>query len=122
MAKEEVCALHDRLIAEFGGSPGIRDHGLLESALMAPQSRFWYESADLVICAATYAYHIAKNHAFVDGNKRTGEAVMLSCVYANGGGIAATEKELEDLFLGIASNTISRDETERILRNWIVVF
>src|SRR5260370_2501724 len=73
--KLDVLAVHARLIAETGGSTGIRDEGSLESALAAAENRFNYEEADLVKCAAAYAYHLTQAHAFVDGNKRLRAAI-----------------------------------------------
>ena len=68
--KLDVLTVHARLIAETGGSVGLRDAGLLESALAAAENRHGYEAADLATCAATYAYHLTQAHAFIDGNKR----------------------------------------------------
>lgn len=68
--KQEVLDIHARLIEEFGGSHGLRDEGVLESALAAAENRKHYENANLAACAATYAYHLTQAHAFVDGNKR----------------------------------------------------
>jgi death on curing protein len=73
--KEEVLVLHGRLIERFGGLPGIRDETLLDSALASAAQRRHYEEADLATCAATYAYHLTRNHPFADGNKRVGAAV-----------------------------------------------
>jgi hypothetical protein len=60
--KDEVLAIHAKLIERFGGSPGIRDEGLLESALLSAPNRLHYEHADLATCAATYAFHLTRNH------------------------------------------------------------
>lgn len=66
-----VLALHERLLAEFGGAEGIRDSSMLDSAMGRPKQRFHYGSGDLFDLAAAYAFGIARNHPFVDGNKRT---------------------------------------------------
>jgi len=66
--KLDVLAIHAKLISETGGSSGLRDEALLESALAAAENRHSYEAADVVSCAATYAYHLTQAHAFVDGN------------------------------------------------------
>ncbi len=68
--KTEVIDIHERLIEEFGGINGLRDEGALESALSSVENRAYYENADILICAATYAYHLTQAHAFIDGNKR----------------------------------------------------
>jgi death-on-curing protein len=71
VTREYAEAIHDRQLAEHGGGTGIRDVGLLESALGRPQNRFHYSEPDLAELAAAYAFGIARNHPFVDGNKRT---------------------------------------------------
>jgi death-on-curing protein len=73
--KLDVLTVHVRLIAETGGGAGLRDEGLLESALAAAENRHRYDDADLATCAATYAYHLTQAHAFIDGNKRVAAAV-----------------------------------------------
>lgn len=70
--KLDVLTAHARLIAVTGGSVGLRDEGLLESALAAAENRHGYEDADLATCTATYAYHLTQAHAFIDGNKSCG--------------------------------------------------
>lgn len=67
--KLDVLTVHATLIAETGGTSGLRDEALLESALAAPQNRYRYEAADVVSCAATYAYHLTQTHAFFDGQQ-----------------------------------------------------
>lgn len=69
--------IHTEHLALFGGPPGIRDYGMLESALSRPQNRFAYGGADLADLAAAYAFGIARNHPFVDGNKRSAFAAMI---------------------------------------------
>ena len=69
---ETLIALHDVLVSEFGGETGIRDEGLLESALARPRNLLNYGRADLFDLAAAYAYGLVKNHPFIDGNKRVG--------------------------------------------------
>ena len=81
--KLEVLTAHSRLIEETGGSAGIRDVGLLESALAAAENRHNYEGADLVQCAATYAYHLTQAHPFIDGNKRIAAAVTETFLVSN---------------------------------------
>ena len=116
LRKAEIVALHERLVMEFGGSLGIRDEGALESALMAADNRLWYENADVIACAATYAYHLTMAHAFIDGNKRVGAAAMRACLLANELDLAASEDDLCDLFMTIASGEMGRDEVEAWLR------
>jgi death-on-curing protein len=79
-----VLAIHDEQVAEHGGGAGVRDEGLLESALSRPQNLFGYETAALPQLAAAYAYGICKNHPFVDGNKRTSLVVAELFLALNG--------------------------------------
>ena len=67
---DQVIAIHSRQLRRFGGAPGLRDDGLLRSALERPVNKWHYEQADLAELAAAYAFGLAKNHAFIDGNKR----------------------------------------------------
>ena len=117
--KEEVIEIHRKLIDQFGGLPGIRDEGLLDSALLAAANRQHYEGADLAACAATYAFHLARNHPFVDGNKRAGAAVAEFFVRLNGAYLSASNDEIVMMFLGIAAGTVSREEVEQIFARWL---
>ena len=112
LRKDEILAIHRRVIEEFGGSGGLRDEALLESALVAAENRRWYEQADVAVCAATYAYHLTQAHAFVDGNKRVAAVATEAFLMANGAGLQATDDELYELFMGIAAERIKRDEAE----------
>ena len=114
--KLDVLAVHASLISETGGSAGLRDEGLLESALAAAENRHYYEAAELVTCAATYAYHLTQAHAFIDGNKRIAAAITETFLETNGGQLMMTNEEVVQLFLDIASGVQNRDEVERWLR------
>jgi death-on-curing protein len=116
LRKIEVLEMHRRSLEEFGGSPGIRDEGAFESALVSVENRVAYEDADLLACAATYAYHLTMAHAFVDGNKRVGAAAMRVFLFINDIEIRATEDELYDLFMAIASGEKRREAIEEWLR------
>lgn len=110
--KDEVLEIHRQLIERFGGLHGIRDEGALDSALFAPANRVYYENADLAICAATYAFHLTRNHPFLDGNKRIGAAVAEVFIRLNGYHLAATDEEIVELFMNIAASAASRDHVE----------
>ncbi len=99
--KHTVLDIHDAQIAEHGGDPGVRDEGLLESALAQPMTKFGgeYLHQDLFEMAAAYVFHLANNHAFVDGNKRTGLAAALVFLDANGYEVAGQGTELADMVL-----------------------
>ena len=114
---EEVLAIHDRQIGEFGGSLGLRDLGLLESALGIPLNRFACGKPSLAELAASYAFGISKNHPFVDGNKRVGFAS--SCVFLklNGHRLIATEADATLKMLALAAGKL----TEKQLAKWIAI-
>lgn len=109
---EEAILLQAQSVERFGGSPGIRDEGTLESSLNAAKQRAFYEDASLAICAATYAHHLTNAHAFIDGNKRVALGVALTFLYVNGTSLNATNTEVRDLILGIAASEITRTQTE----------
>jgi len=110
--------IHAEVIKQFGGANGVRDENLLTSAVLTPQSSFGGKSpyADIVEIAAAYLFYICKNHAFVDGNKRT--AMMAAIVFLRLNGIEPLpdSAEWERLMLDVASGKINRDETTRRLR------
>ena len=114
--KLDVLSVHAILIAETGGTTGLRDEALLDAALLAPENRCHYEAADVVICAATYAYHLTQTHAFIDGNKRVAAAVTEAFLETNGFELVMTNDEIVELFLSIASSEISREQVEETLR------
>ena len=110
-------AIHSLQISEHGGSDGIRDQGLLESALARPQNIASYEpDADLARLAAAYGYGIIKNHPFIDGNKRTGYVVMESFLVLNGQSLIASEEEKYPIVIAVADGTMSEDEFAEWLR------
>ena len=115
--KLEVLTIHARLIAETGGTQGLRDEALLESALIAAKNRHHYETADVVSCAATYAFHLTQTHAFLDGNKRVAAAITEAFLETNGFELRMANEEIVNLFLAIASNNLSREQIEELLRN-----
>lgn len=111
-----VLAIHVDQIRQHGGSLGLRDEGLLESALERPRNRWRYEpSADLARVAAAYGYGLARNHPFVDGNKRVAFQVMYVFLGLNGHRIEATEADVVGLVLGVAAGSIE----EKPLADWL---
>jgi len=119
--KQEVLDIHARLIEEFGGAHDLRDAGALESALVAAENRKHYENADLVTCAATYAYHLTQAHAFIDGNKRVAAAVSEIFLELNGARLTATNEQIVVLFLHIAAGKSSRDEVKQFFKQWTAI-
>ncbi len=101
--RETVLALHEQLLAEFGGSAGIRDQGMLESALARPENRFSYGTPSVFEFAAAYAFGIVKNRPFIDGNKRTGFATAIVFLEMNGYRFAATEADAAVRTLALAA-------------------
>lgn len=101
--REVVSILHEQSLAEFGGSPGLRDEGLLESALGRPQNLFAYGNPSLFELGASYAAGIVKNHPFVDGNKRAGFVVAVAFLELNGWRFAAGEVEAAIRTLALAA-------------------
>ncbi len=113
---DAVLALHGETIATHGGAPGLRDRGLLESALARPVHRRLYESIeDIPALAASYAFGIARNHPFTDGNKR---AAFLACIVfleINGMRFEASEPDAATTFLALAAGELSEGE----LADWL---
>lgn len=115
--KETAIAIHSAAIARFGGLDGVRDEGLLESALAQPFQTFGGEELYPTIAqkAARYAYGIASNHPFADGNKRTATAVMGAFLRMNGCRFEPGHDELLSTMLGVAEGSVSFEE----LASWV---
>jgi death-on-curing protein len=107
-----VLAIHRRQLAEHGGLEGIRDQGLLESALARPKNLLAYSESppDVASLAAAYAYGIVKNHPFVDGNKRTAYVVMRTFLKLNGYDIQASNEEKYQIWMALAAGKLSEEE------------
>jgi death-on-curing protein len=114
-----VKAIHDQQLRTFGGPAGIRDEGALESALGRPVNRWAYEEADLAALAAAYAFGIARNHPFVDGNKRAALLVLVTFLGLNGIDFVADEAEAVVMIRGLAAGEIDEAGLTRWIRdNW----
>jgi death-on-curing protein len=115
--KALVLAIHDRQLAEHGGSAGVRDEGLLESALARPQQLRAYgdPAPDLADLAAALAHGLARNHPFVDGNKRTAAVACETFLELNGATLEAEDLELYPLYLALAEGKLS----ERDFAAWL---
>lgn len=112
---EVVLAVHDEQLAEHGGQAGVRDRGLLESALDRPRNQFAHGEASLTRLAASYAFGISRNHPFLDGNKRTSLVVAELFLELNGYALTADDTQCVTTFLQLAAGELTEDQ----LSDWI---
>ena len=116
---EQVIAVHSRQLRRFGGAAGLRDHGLLSSAIERPINKWRYEQAELPELAASYAFGLAKNHAFVDGNKRIAFMSMMIFLRNNGVGFAPDQAHATTMIMSLAAGEVSEESLARwICDNW----
>jgi len=114
----DALAIHDRLLTLHGGSSGLRDHALLESALARARQHFAYaERADVIDMATAYVAGIVRNHPFVDGNKRTGFVVGVLFLELNGHRFTASEEDATQAVLALAAGTLDERGFSIWLRN-----
>jgi death on curing protein len=114
-----VLAIHDQQIAEHAGSPGLRDPGLLESALNRPVNIYLYdETSSLFGLAAAYGFGLVKNHPFIDGNKRVGFMAMYVFLRINGFVLIAPEEEATIFMMRLAAS----EESQETLAQWLEAF
>jgi death-on-curing protein len=106
LLKVAVIAIHERLLSEFGGPPGIRDEGLLDSALARPENPLAYGQHTVFEFAAAYAFGVVKNHPFVDGNKRTGFTIAIVFLESNGATFTASEADAAIQTLALAAGDL----------------
>lgn len=114
-------AIHDRQLAEHGGSTGVRDESLLDSALARPQQRHAYGDPppDLADLAASLAFGVARNHPFIDGNKRTAAVACETFIMLNGSTLEADDLELYPQYVALAEGSLSEAEFATWLRGHI---
>lgn len=116
---DQAIRIHAEQLARFGGPAGIRDMGLLESAIARPQNKHAYGESDLAALAAAYAFGIARNHPFVDGNKRAAFMVLMVFLRKNGIAFAPGEPLAAAAILGLAASDIDEEGLTRWIRdNW----
>jgi death on curing protein len=113
--RDVLLALHDESLAEHGGGIGLRDAGLLESALARAEHLLLYGKPDYAQLAAAYGFGLAKNHAFIDGNKRVAFLAMGLFLYSNGYRLTATQANATDTVLALAAGDVS----EAAFADWI---
>ncbi len=114
LPRELVLAMHLRQLAEHGGGTGVRDSGLLDSALNRAENKLAYGSPDIFELAAAYAFGIARNHPFVDGNKRTALVASFTFLYINGFAVTAPQADNVRTFLALAAGEMA----EEALAEW----
>jgi death-on-curing protein len=114
-----VADVHSEQLALFGGPDGIRDQGLLESALARPINRFAYGETDMAALAAAYAFGIAKNHPFIDGNKRVSLLALIIFLRLNGIEFTPSEADAAAIILALAAGEVEEEGLTRwICDNW----
>ena len=120
---EIVLKIHFRQIEKFGGSHGIRDQGLLESALAQPQATFSGEllHQNIYEQAGAYLYHLAMNHPFIDGNKRTAFAVMDTFVRVNGYQLNLSNEDAYELVIQVANHQLDKQKLMSYLKDKILL-
>ena len=112
LSVDVVLKIHRRVIEEFGGDSGLRDRGLLESAVAMPQSTFGGEDLHVGLPekAAAYHFHLCANHPFIDGNKRVAVAAAEVFLLINRHELSASDNDVEELTLGVAAGRLSKDQ------------
>ncbi len=122
LAIADVTEIHAQVIAAFGGLAGVRDHGLLESAIAAPRATAFGASpfADLIEVAAAYLFYLCRNHPFHDGNKRVAMATSIVFLRLNGVEPAPDSDAWESLILEVASSKHDRQQTTERLRALVI--
>lgn len=117
LKREIILRFHDDQIERYGGSPGIRDLGLLDSALAQPEMSFGgeYMHQSIFEMAAAYGYHICKNHPFYDGNKRTALIAILTFLNVNGYAVVADKRELYAIMVDLAAGKVEKPELAKFL-------
>jgi death-on-curing protein len=116
---DEVLEIHRDQLARYGGAAGVRDLGLLQSALAQPQATFGgqFLHADLYEMAAAYLFHLVRNHAFVDGNKRVGAVSAIVFLRMSDQELKITNDELESLVLSVAQSQVDKAAITTFFRN-----
>jgi death-on-curing protein len=116
---EQIIAIHARQLRRFGGAAGLRDEGMLRSALERPVNKWQYEQADMTVLAAAYAFGLAKNHPFVDGNKRTAFLAMATFLRKNGVHFTPQPAHATAIILALAAGEVSEESLTRWIKdNW----
>jgi death-on-curing protein len=119
VTRDIIVAIHDEQLAIHGGASGLRDEGMLVSALDRPRNKWLYEQAELADLAAAYAFGMARNHPFVDGNKRTSLLALYTFLGVNGIDLIVPEAEAAAIILALAAGEVDEEGLTRWIRdNW----
>ncbi len=119
LTHDQVIAIHSRQLRRFGGAAGLRDDGLLRSAIERPINKWQYEQSELPELAAAYAFGLARNHAFVDGNKRIAFMSMMIFLRKNGVRFAPEQAHATAMIISLAAGEVSEESLARWIRdNW----
>lgn len=120
--ERDAITLHDRLITLYGGAPGLRDRGLIQSALARPQQYYVYASdqTDMIKLSSLYTIGIIRNHPFVDGNKRLGFLMGVLFLEINGLSFIAPEEESAAIILALAASTLDEEGYLNFLRQFVI--
>jgi death on curing protein len=119
LTREIIVAIHDEQLAIHGGASGLRDEGMLASALDRPRNKWIYEQAELPELAAAYAFGMARNRPFVDGNKRTSLLALYTFLGVNGIDFIVPEADAAAIILALAAGEVSEESLTRWIRdNW----
>ena len=117
LSSQMIIAIHDEQLTIYGGAAGLRDEGMLESALDRPRNKWTSEQAELAELAAAYAFGIARNHPFVDGNKRTALLALYTFLGVNGVEFDVPEAEAASIILSLAAGEVSEESLARWIRD-----
>ena len=117
LTRRMIIAIHGEQLAIHGGATGLRDEGMLDSALDQPRNKWSDENADLPELAAAYAFGIARNHPFVDGNKRTSLLALYTFLGANGIDFIVPEADAAAIILSLAAGEVSEQSLTRWIRD-----
>lgn len=119
LSRRIMIAIHDEQLAIHGGASGLRDEGMLESALDRPKNKWSYENAELPELAAAYAFAMARNHPFIDGNKRTWLLALYTFLGVNGIDFDVPEADAAAIILSLAAGEVGEESLTRWIRdNW----
>jgi death on curing protein len=117
LTRSQIERLHDQSLMKFGGSAGVGDEGLIQSALASAKNAYFYGRGDLFDIAAAYAFHLAEAQAFIDGNKRVGAGAALIFLEANGMHTGLSDNALYDAMIDIAEKRLNKAGLAKMFRD-----